>query len=80
MFWLIISNTVKIRANAFPSCSSSVRPQGVSNRAVHFSHSPKKHMPHALRNNRNTEKLETAFPAKTIDFFFFAEVLKHSVE
>ena len=70
MLWLIILNTVKITANAFPSSSSSVRPQGISNRAVHFSHSPQKHMPHALSNNPNTKKLETAFPTKNIDFYF----------
>ncbi len=55
MFWLIILNTVKIRANAFPSSSSSIGLQGISNRAVHFSHSPQKHMPHALSNNWKTE-------------------------
>lgn len=42
MFWLIILNTVKIKANAFPSSSSSTWLQGISNRTVHFSHSPEK--------------------------------------
>ncbi len=55
MFRLIILNTVKIRANAFPSSSASVELQGVSNRTVHFSHSPQKHVPHALSNNWKTE-------------------------
>lgn len=55
MFWLIILNTVKIRANAFPSSCSSVGLQGISNHAVHFSHSPQKHMPHAPSDHWKTE-------------------------
>lgn len=56
MFWQIILNTVKIRANVFPFSSSSRGLQGVCNHAVHFFHSSQEQTPHALSNNRKTWK------------------------
>lgn len=54
MLWRIILNTVKIKANAFPFCGSSIGLQGVCNRAVHSSHSSQKQMPLALNSNWKT--------------------------
>lgn len=66
MFWQIILNTVKIRANAFPF--SSVGLQGVCNCAVDFFHSSQKQMPHALSNNWKSEA-ENSITNKADRFF-----------
>lgn len=65
MFWQIILNTVKIRANAFPFSSSSRGLQGVCNHAVHFFHSSQEQTAHALSNN--LKNLKTAVRTKQRD-------------
>lgn len=79
MFRLIILNTVKIRANAFPFSSSSVGFQGICNCAVRFSHTLQTRMPHAVGDNWKAET-ENSISHKADIFLWLSDILVFNYE